>query len=360
MARFLKDRSKTKGSIPGSLIFIGDKKIEQPLIRSIEYNSEVLKENKLKSINEIKELFASPLNTWINIDGLHDAELFSELSNQFDISSLVMEDIMNTEQRPKIEDQSDSILLVLKMLSYNESTGSVSSEQISFLIYEKYLITFQEREGDVFNEVRERIRKSKGRIRKLGTDYLAYALLDTIVDNYLIIISRIGDRIEDLEDKVADSPTQNVLDEIVSLKKELLFLRKAIKPSIEAMNFITRIDSNIFTKKTKAFLKDLQELCLHANDAVDTYREMLSDHLNIYNISVNNKLNDIMKVLTIFSATFIPLTFLAGIYGTNFEYLPELSFKYSYFVFWAILIIVAFIMLFYFRGKGWIGDRDNL
>ncbi len=217
---------------------------------------------------------------------------------------------------------------------------------MSMILGKTFLLTFQERPGDVFEPVREWIRKHKGRIRKVGIDYLAYALLDTIVDNYIFIIERLGEQIEDIEDENLGNPTQGVLTRINNYKREMNYLRKTVRPAREFMLQLSRLDSDLIHDETVPFLKDLLDLASQAVDVIDTYREMLSDHLNIYNTGVSNRLNEIMKVLTIFSAIFIPLTFIAGIYGTNFDNLPELHYRYSYFIMWGVILAVSLAHVF--------------
>jgi len=217
---------------------------------------------------------------------------------------------------------------------------------LSMILGKTFLLTFQERPGDVFEPVREWIRKHKGRIRKVGIDYLAYALLDTIVDNYIFIIERLGEQIEDIEDENLGNPTQGVLTRINNYKREMNYLRKTVRPAREFMLQLSRLDSDLIHDETVPFLKDLLDLASQAVDVIDTYREMLSDHLNIYNTGVSNRLNEIMKVLTIFSAIFIPLTFIAGIYGTNFDNLPELHYRYSYFIMWGVILAVSLAHVF--------------
>ena len=217
-----------------------------------------------------------------------------------------------------------------------------------------FLLTFQERPGDVFEPVRDRIRKQKGRIRRVGIDYLAYALLDTIIDNYIVIIERLGEKIEEIEDEILGNPTQDVLARINDYKREMNYLRKAVRPTREFMLQLSRLDSDLIQETTAPFLKDLLDLASQAVDSIDTYRDMLSDHLNIYNTGVSNRLNEIMKVLTIFSAIFIPLTFIAGIYGTNFDNVPELHYRYSYFAMWGVFLSVILAMLRFFRRRCWL------
>ena len=258
---------------------------------------------------------------------------------------------MNTDQRPKLLESEDNLFIVLKMLRYDDASKTLRAEQLSLVIGKTFLLTFQEQPGDVFEPVRERIRKQKGRIRATSIDYLAYALLDTVVDNYIYIIERFGEKIEDMEDVVLDDPEPEVMEQLSNYRKEMNYLRKSIRPAKEAITHLARLETNLIDDQTTPFLKDLEDLITQASEAIDTYREMLSDQMNLYNSSLSNKMNDMMKILTIFAAIFIPLTFIAGIYGTNFEYLPELHFKYSYYIFWGVMILVAAALLALFQTK---------
>lgn len=354
MARFFKKREENKGLGPGSLVFIGNKKVDNLRIRVIDYDKTKLTEDELKDIKKGEEFKKTNTVTWINIDGLHEIDLIKEIGQTFELHPLLLEDILNTGQRPKIEEFDNCIFMVIKMLRYDHEKQMVLSEQLSLVLGPTFLLTFQERPGDVFEPVRERIRKPKGRIRVSGIDYLAYALLDTVVDNYIYIIERIGEQIEDVEEEILDNPDHSIMEKISNYKREMNFLRKTVRPAREAIIHFVRSDSELIIEQTIPFLKDLEDLITQATEAIDTYREMLSDQLNIYNSNISNKMNDVMKVLTIFAAIFIPLTFIAGIYGTNFEYLPELQFKYSYFVFWGVMVSVAIGMLIFFRRKKWL------
>ena len=354
MARFLKNKEASLGQVPGELVFIGEQKVQEATIRVIDYDQENLSEQDLHDIKDGIPFKETETVTWINIYGLHDPELIRAVGKGFGLHALVMEDICNTGQRPKMEEYDDYLFFALKMMRYNEAEGRIHSEQLSIVFGKNFLITFQERSGDVFEPVRERIRKQKGRIRKVGIDYLAYALLDTIVDNYIFIIERLGEKIEEVEDEILENPTQEVLTKINDYKREMNYLRKTIRPAKEFILQLTRLESDIIQEPTRPFLKDLLDLASQAVEVIDTYREMLSDHLNIYNTGVSNRLNEIMKVLTIFSAIFIPLTFIAGIYGTNFEYLPELHYRYSYFAFWGVLLTVAIVMVRFFKRRHWL------
>ena len=354
MARFFKKREEIKGLSPGSLVFVGNKKVDNIRIRVIDYDRAQLKEDELKDIAEGAEFKRTNTVTWINVDGLHDLSLMKEIGSTFDLHPLLLEDIMNTGQRPKFEEFENCLFLVLKMLRYDKEKQMIIAEQLSMVLGVTFLLTFQEQPGDVFEPVRERIRKQKGRIRGAGIDYLAYALLDTVVDNYIFIIERLGEQIEDIEEEVLGKAEPAVMEKINAFKREMNFLRKSVRPAREAIIQLSKLDSELINDQTIPFLKDLQDLITQAAEAIDTYRDMLSDQLNLYNSVVGNRMNDIMKVLTIFAAIFIPLTFIAGIYGTNFEYLPELKFKYSYFFFWGVMLAVAGVMLIFFRKKNWL------
>ncbi len=353
MARFLRNREKSKGQSPGSLIFIGTPKVDTVKTRVMDYDSTTLTDQELTDIRDGSHFKETDTVSWLNINGLHDVEFIGEVGRIFDLHPLVLEDILNTGQRPKIEDFDSYIFIVLKMIHYDSKTKTLHNEQLSIILGEKFLITFQEKPGDVFETLRGRIRKQKSRIRGSGTDYLSYALLDTVADNYIHIIEQIGEKIEDLEEEILQGEDTSVMEKINFFKREINYLRKSIRPAKEAISQLSRLDSDLFHETTLPFLKDLQDLINLATESIETYRDLLTDQLNIYNSVMANKMNDIMKILTIFAAIFIPLTFIAGIYGTNFEYLPELHYKYSYFIFWAVLIFMAGSLLIYFKRKRW-------
>ncbi|MCW8892841.1 MAG: magnesium/cobalt transporter CorA [Deltaproteobacteria bacterium] len=354
MARFLKKKEAIIGQVPGALVFVGEQKVAEATIRVIDYDQKQLSEKELHDISEGLTYKDSSTVTWININGLHDLDLISEIGKGFGLHALVLEDIVNTGQRPRMEEYDNYLFFALKMMRYDPAAGKIRSEQLTMVLGKTFLLTFQEQPGDVFEPVRERIRKQKGRIRKVGIDYLAYALLDTVVDNYLFIIERLGEEIEDIENEILDNPTHDILFKINAYKREMNYLRKTIRPVREFILQLSRVDSDLIQSPTLPFFKDLLDLSNQAVDAIDSYREMLSDHLNIYDSRISNRLNEIMKVLTIFSAIFIPLTFIAGIYGTNFENVPELHFRYSYFIMWGVMVTVALFMLRFFRSKKWL------
>ncbi|MBU4235040.1 MAG: magnesium/cobalt transporter CorA [Proteobacteria bacterium] len=354
MARFLKKNKASLHRSPGSVVFVGSQKMDQARVTVMDYDHGNLRELELQDLAEGARFKKTDTATWINVDGVHDTDLIMEIGRSFELHPLILEDIVHTGQRPKVEEYDDCIFLVVKMLRFDQDQEQVVGEQLSMVLGPNFLLTFQEQPGDTFEPVRERIRRQKGRIRGAGIDYLAYALLDTVVDNYIFIIEQLGEKVEELEEEVLLGPSQAVLAKIIRYKREMNYIRKSVRPFRELTQQLSFLDSELISDKTDPFLKDMQGLALQSVEIVDTYREMLFDYLNIYNTGVSNKLNEIMKVLTIFSAIFIPLTFIAGVYGTNFEYFPELHYKYSYFVFWAVLLLVAVVMIRFFKRRGWL------
>lgn len=354
MARFLKDRIKAKGQAPGSLIFIGNRKMDNPIIQIMQYDSRNLAEKELGSVDEIfSEMKPGHVN-WINIYGIHDLDMIKKIGEQLNISNLFLEDMLNTDQPPKFEDGEDFDGFILKMLYLGEKKKRIHAEQISIILGENYVLTLQEKVGDVFAPVRERVRKNKGRVRLNENDYLAYALMDTIMDNYILLIENLGRKVEELEDRIFLNPGKKIVEEIYRYKLELNFLRKSIRPFREHLGLLLKTENSWFQVKTKPYLKDLYDLVVQATDAIELYNSLVSDQLNIYNANAGNDMNQIMKVLTIFASIFIPLTFIAGIYGMNFEYIPELKYKYAYAFFWGVILLVAGGLLYFFKRKKWL------
>ncbi len=353
MARFIKKKKQEIGLSPDALIFRGQKKIEQVLLRIIDFDANSLTEEAVKTVKEVIEFQHKDTVTWFNIDGLHNTAIMEEITAAFNLDTLVMAEVLNTAARPRVIEYDNCALITIKMLSQDEGSDNVIVENLSLILKETVLISFQERKGDVFEPVRERIRKQKKRIRNGGTDYLTFALLDIVIDNYLYVLSLLGEKVETLEENLLLNPKKDVINEINKYKRELNFLRKSIKPAKEMIFSLAKMDSDLITESTNVHFKELEDNISEANDVSDGYRDILSDQLNIYHTTISSKLNDIMKFLTVFSVIFIPLTFIAGIYGTNFEYLPELSFKYSYFIMWAVMIILAISMLLFFKKKKW-------
>lgn len=314
---------------------------------------------QIKEINNIKELF--PLNdtftvTWIDIDGIHNIELINEIGNNFKIHPLVLEDISHTIQRPKIEDFENYLYIVLRMFHNQEIDYQLNiiSEQVSLILGKNYVISFRETPIDIFENVKLRIKSSKGRIREMGADYLMYELIDSIVDNYFNILEELGEHIESLEDQLLENPKHELLHELHIIKSEVIYFRKSVWPIREVSNNLLRDEYPFISKVTRIYIKDVYDHTIQIIDSIETYRDLLAGLMDIYLSSISNKMNEIMKVLTIISTVFIPLTFLAGVYGMNFHYMPELYWKWSYPILWLFMTAIAFFMLLYFRKKKWI------
>ncbi len=352
MARFLKSRSKAKGAAPGSLIFMGQQKMEITRIRLFQYDEKEITENEFETIEDALKKINSKLINWLNIDGIHDTKIIDKVGEHFDISNLALENVLNTGQRPKFFEDKNSITILTKAVYYNSESDKISIEQISFILLNDVLISFQERVGDHFEPVRNRIRNSLGRIRKKSADYLMYALTDSLVDNYLINLELLGDKIESLESRLSN-PNKNLSRQLFHFKTEISFFRKSIKPLKEVLTRVLRSESDVIDEEHIVYYQELFDLVEQSIDASDNYFNMANDLINLYNTNLSNKVNEVMKVLTIFASIFIPLTFIAGIYGTNFEYLPELQFKNAYFVMWGVMIAVAGTMLVYFKKNKW-------
>jgi magnesium transporter len=352
--KLIRRYTKKAGLPPGTLVHVGEKKTEAVRITYIDYDEKNFEEKQVPNIQECFRFKATPTVTWINIDGLHEVEITEKLGKQFELHPLILEDILNTGQRPKLEDYEKYIFIVLKMLSYSEESQLVEIEQVSLVLGPNLVISFQERVGDVFEQVRDRIRNAKGRVRKMGADYLAYTLIDAIVDNYFVILERLGERIESMEEEVVGDPTEKTVQQIHSLKREMISLRKSIWPLRELIAGLEKSESSLIKETTDIYLRDVYDHTIQIIDTVESFRDMVSGMLDIYLSSISNRMNAIMKVLTIIATIFIPLTFVAGIYGMNFEHMPELKWRWGYGAVWLVMIAVAVVMLKYFRKKKWL------
>lgn len=351
--RFTTKQQKTVGQIPGELIFIGEQKKGNVYIEVIAYDDDNFTETSINSIQKISYFINNYKNVWVNINGLHDIKLISELEGFLNIHTLILEDIVNTAQRPKVDIEENYIFTIIKMLSLKKETQTIDSEQISMYLSENILLTFQEKEGDVFEVVRDRLRNKSGRIRSFNTAYLKYSLLDTILDNYMFLMEVFGEKVEQLEDTILSEPNKYTLSQINRTKLELNYFRKAIKPAKEGLLNFKNLKTELINDEEQLFFNDLIDLIQRVNDSLDTYKSMLSEQLTVYSTNVNNGLNDIMKLLTMFSAVFIPITFIVGIYGTNFDNIPELKYSHGYFVMWGVIILIVISMMSYFKYKKW-------
>lgn len=347
-------KSKKVTLPPGTLVYTGEKKTEEVRITIMDYDESQFQEKEAKKVEDCFLFKDKPTVTWINIDGIHKLDIIEKIGTHFNLHPLVLEDIVNTAQRPKMEDFTDYIFIVLKMLQFDEQENKTAVEQVSLILGSNYVISFQESEGDVFNSIRERIRSNKGRLRKMGPDYLAYCLIDAIVDGYFAILENYGERIEDIEDTVVANPTPETLHSIHSLKGEMIFLRKSVWPLREVINRLERWESPLVSKSLDIYLRDVYDHTIQIIDAIETFRDMLSGMLDIYLSSISNRMNEVMKVLTIIATIFIPLTLITGIYGMNFKFMPELEHPWGYPMAYLIMFAISILMLAYFRRKKWL------
>ena len=354
MRRIIKRRPRRVGLPPGTLVHIGERKAEKVRIRIIDYDGERFEEMEAKTVEESFPFRDKPTLTWINVDGIHDPEIIEKLGKHFAAHPLILEDILDTEQRPKMEDFEEYIFVVLKMVSYDAKKNEIESEQVSIIVGSNYVISFQEKEGDVFDPVRERIRNGKGRIRKMGADYLAYALMDAIVDNYFVILETFGEKIGIVEEELVSDPTQKTSQSIHALKGNMVSLRKSIWPLREVISRLERGESPLIKEATGIYFRDVYDHTIQVIDSIETFRDMLSGMFDMYLSSISNKMNEVMKVLTIIATIFIPLTFIAGVYGMNFKYMPELGWRWGYPAIWAVIVIVAVLMFVNFKRRKWL------
>ena len=354
MPRFVKKTSKKAGLSPGVMVHTGEQKMGKATIAIINYDRENLIESELQSIEDAYLHRGSPPVTWININGLHDVNIIEKVGQHFDIHPLTLEDIVHTAQRPKVDDFENYLYVVLKMLSFNESTGHISSEQISLILGEHFLFSFQEQAGDVFDPVRLRIRQAKGRIRRSGCDYLAYALTDAVVDHYFVVLEKLGEKIENLEEELLTGPSPETLHTIHNLKREMIYFRKQVWPLREVLNSLVKDQSHLIEETTQVFLRDVYDHTIQVMDTIESLRDVLSGLQDLYLSTISNRMNEVMKVLTIMATIFIPLTFIAGIYGMNFEFMPELKWKWSYPLLWVLLVAIFGCMLLWFKRKKWL------
>jgi magnesium transporter len=353
MSRHRHKLAKKAGQPPGTIHTDGAPSTDAVLITVIDYDGDHFTEKQVDQITECFPFRDTETVTWINVDGLGNTRIIEELGRCFTIHPLILEDILNTDQRPKMEDLESYIYLNLKMLSFLDPEHNIKVEHVSMLIGHNFLISFQEDVGDIFDPVRERIRKD-GRIRKFGPDYLAYALIDSIVDNYFVVMEKIEEMVEDLEEELVANPSQQSLQRISRLKKDMIFLRKSVWPLREVINSLEHSESLLIKETTAIYLRDVYDHTIQVIDTLETLRDMVSGMIDIYLSGLSYRMNEIMKVLTLIATIFIPLTFVAGVYGMNFRYMPELVWEYGYFTVWAVMIGMVILMLVYFRKRQWI------
>ncbi|WKK65588.1 magnesium/cobalt transporter CorA [Lutimonas zeaxanthinifaciens] len=350
----LKTTKNEIGLSPQEMVFRGKKKMDNIGLRIIDFDESRVDEKSISDVNEIDFYLKTKSITWFNIDGLHDLELLRSIGDKCQLNNLILSDVLETNARPKIHEYKDWIYLSLKVIQYKEENTGFAIENLSIIFNDTMLISFQEKSGTIFEPVRQRIRNHKRTLRSSKTDYLAYALVDTVIDHYLYELSRFGEKIEAIEEVLLENQDNKVIEQINLFKKQLNYIRKGIKPAKEMILSLSKMESDFIDKKNEIHFKELVNNFDLASDTLDSYRELLSDQLNVYHMILSSRLNDIMKFLTIFSVIFIPLTFIAGIYGTNFDFIPELHFKFSYFIMLGIMALITTVMLIYFKRKKWL------
>ena len=351
---FFMGKSKKPGLSPGTLVYVGEKREEDVKISVIDYAPDHYEEKTVQTLDDCVAYRDKGTVTWINITGIHDLDIIDSLGKRFDFHPLLLEDVVNTRHRPKLDDYEDHLFIVMKMLHDPEAGELIKHEHISIILTPKVVISLQEYEGDIFDPVRERIRKKKGRIRTKGTDYLTYALIDTLVDYYFKVFETVGEKLEELQEEVLERPRPEVLNEIQALRREMIFLRKSVWPLREIISALTRGESKLISDDTSLFFKDVYDHTIQVIDTIESFRDMISGLQDIYLSSVSNRMNEVMKVLTIIATIFIPMTFLAGIYGMNFKFMPELEWPWAYQALWLVMASIFISMVFWFKNKRWL------
>jgi len=353
MPRYSKKKKEHIGLSPYALVFRGQQKVDKVRIRAIDITPVHIAERDINHARQLRNINKADRFCWIDVDGLHDVDLMGSISDEFNIPVNILSDVMNPSLRPKVQDFETGIYVTLKMLRVDSRNELVKSENLSLVLLDDTLISFQEQPGNVFDPIRERIRKHLNKIRTAGPDYLVFALLDVVIDNYIYVIGALGDKIETLEDQMTVDPNKDLLEDINNFKRQLNYLLKNIKPAREMILNLAKLDTDLVQDQNKIHYKELQDNINEATDLAESYREILYDQLTIYHTIVSTKLNDIMRILTVISVIFMPITFIVGVYGTNFESIPEIHWKYGYLTMWLIMAIVTLMLIWYFRRKKW-------
>jgi len=357
--RLWKRPGKT-GLAPGTLVHVGEKRVEKVEISLIDYDEKRCDERTVDRLEDVFVCKDTDTVSWINVNGLHEVEVIDRIGRHFGIHPLVLEDIADTGQRPKAEDHADYFFVVFKMLTFDPAADALSAEQVSAILGPGWVISFQERAGDVFDSVRDRIRTAKGRIRQMKADYLLHALMDSVVDQYFVILETFGEKVEALEERLVADPAPQTLQSVKQLKRDMIVLRRSVWPLREAISELDRSESNLIHKPTRAYFRNVYDHTVQVMDAIESVREMLSGMQDLYLSSISNRMNEVMKVLTIIATIFIPLTFVAGIYGMNFDpgasplNMPELKWRFGYLAALGVMAVIVAGMVVYFRKKRWL------
>lgn len=343
-----------KAGIPNEyLVYVGKERNETVTIDIIDYSATHIEEKTVEHIAECANYKGTDTVTWISVTGVHNPKIVEEVCNIFDIHPLIQEDILNTQQRTKIEEFENYLFITFKNVETDKLTGEIDTEQISVILGHNFLISFQEVHHQIFDDIKQRIRTAKGTIRQHKPDYLLYKIMDAAVDNYFVIIDKIGEKVEDIEEETLYYPTQKTTFKIQDIKKDILLMHKHILPMREALNKLEADVTDLIETKTLNYFRDVYDHTYQAYDTVENYRNLLSDLMSIYFSTMSNKLNQVMKVLTFISTIFMPLSFLAGVYGMNFKYFPGMNYPYAYHIFWVVTISVVVGMVIYFKKKKW-------
>jgi magnesium transporter len=352
---FLK-KSKQVGLPPGEIVYNGDRDMTAApaTVQLMDYDDTRFDEKEILNIEDCFQCRDSRTVSWINVNGLHDTALIEKIGDQFGIHPMILEDVVSVDQRPKIEDMGHYIYFSMKMIFMKEDNRTLRTEQVSIILGNRFVISFQEPDGDVFDAIRDRIRTGRGRIRKMGSDYLAYSLLDAVVDHYFLVLESLGEEIENLEEEVLEDPSSKTIQKLHEMKRQLLFIRKSVWPVRELVNGMERSESDLIQANTHIYLRDVYDHTIQIIDMMETMRDMNAGLFDMYLSSLSNRLNEVMKVLTIIATIFIPLTFIAGVYGMNFQFMPELKWRWGYFYILGVMLTAGIFMLLYFKRKKWI------
>lgn len=351
--RLVKKGARQTGQPPGTLTPVAevpDRTVEMELI---EFDRERFASRRVEDVEGLADRREMPPVSWLNVDGVHDVRLLGRIGELFEIHPLILEDIVHTDQRPRVDEHGDGLFVVLRMLTYDAKLGEMADEQVGLLVDIGSVLTFQERPGDVFEPVRQRLREGRGRLRGAGPDYLAYALIDVVVDHYFIVLEQIGTSIEQLEEQILRDPTPTTVQQINHLKREMMLMRRAVWPLREALAALIRDGHPRIADETVPYLRDAYDHVIQVIDAIETYRDLLGTLLDLYLSMLSQRTNEVMRVLTIIATIFIPLTFIAGVYGMNFKHMPELEWGWAYPAVWGVMLSVAAGLLVFFRRRGW-------
>ena len=345
--------SKKIGLPPGSIVYVGEQKVERVKITLTEYDETNIEICEIKSVDEIDPFTDTPQVTWVSVCGLHETDFLIQIGEKFKVHPLVLEDILNTETRPKIEITDDYLFIVLKLITYNAEHKILESEQVSFILGNSFVFSFMERNDEIFNPIKERIKNQLGKLRKKGSDYLLYVLMDLVVGQFFLALEKVGERIESLDDEVLNAPEKSQVEKIYNLKNLLLMLRRSAAPMREIVNQLIKDDSDLIDDSTEPYLRDLYDHTIHISESIELQREITTGLMETYLSMMSNKMNEVMKVLTVIATIFIPLTFIVGIYGMNFPNMPEMEWPWAYFAVWGVMLAVVIAMIFYFKKKDW-------